>query len=1522
MAIDHRATLREIKTFHQLVSYLRDQMNWPIEKDSFEDVDDLFYDYTAEELGIDAKNAAKIRKIKRLRPLTANQPWGIFFVEFEPKRLPVVALRRILSQAVRKKRATTRGAEQIAWSMGDLLFISNYGEGDERQITFAHFSQSEEKSDLPTLKVLGWDNLDTAGHLDLVASELTEHLAWPDDDSDTEAWRTQWRSAFTLAHREVISTAKQLSVHLAGLARNIRDRIITALKIETERGPLTRLMNAFRKALVHDLDASGFADMYAQTITYGLLSARITDPQKKTADDFTAHLRTNPFLRELMEEFLHIGGRKKKAGGAGIDFDELGVADVVELLDEANMEAVVRDFGDRNQQEDPVIHFYEHFLSAYNKQLKIQRGVFYTPQPVVSYIVRSVHELLQTEFGLADGLADTTTWGEMLKKHPDLKLPPLTDEPGEERTISPDEPFVQILDPATGTATFLVEVIDVIHRTLGAKWQQQRLTDAQQRAAWNDYVPQHLLPRLHAFELMMAPYAIAHMKIGLKLVETGYRFGTDERARIYLTNALEQPNDKQLSLIGFDALAHEAAAVNEIKRHKRFTVVIGNPPYSNYGQLNKNPWILALLNEYKRGLGERKLNLDDDFIKFLRFSQVCIDRSGTGLLGFITNHTYLDGVTHRRLRKSLMESFRSSRLINLHGSIKKAERCPDGTPDQNVFDIQQGVAIGVFTKSPDGPAQVFHCDLWGMREVKYRWLDKHSIRDTTWQEVIPTEDRFYFVPHNLASDSDYNDFVSIRDAFVEAATGFETARDHFAIGFTAQDLKTRLQDLVGSDPDAVIRSRWGLDDKRDWHLSTARARLRQLKDAFADIRSCCYRPFDNRTTHYNDFIVTWPRVKVLGCIDTKNPALVAARMVKGEEPNHFFVVNQPTEKIFISGKTSNNAFIFPLYQCEGGQGFLSTKSGSQGSERKLNLREAFRTRFMSKLGPADKNYDIEAVAADIFHYAYAVFHSPGYRSRYAEFLKIDFPRLPLTENVELFRAMARLGGELTALHLLESPRLAQRITEFIGGPNSAVEKISWSRDTVWVDKAQTTGFRGVREPVWNFHIGGYQVCEKWLKDRKGRTLSKDDLAHYQKIVVALSETIRLMREIDEVIEAHGGWPGAFQTEARPPAEKGSAPPFRIVADPPEEERYVTCVPLVPLKVAAGAFSESQHIVDDEWEWAEVKATHRLRPGMFVAQVEGRSMEPRIRDGAWCLFASPVTGTRHGKTVLAKLHRDADPESGSNYTLKRYESEKVQSEEGWEHARITLKPENPEFEPLVFDQSPEDSFAVIAELVEVLADATPEPEDDPTPEPEPDPAPRASRATSNPLQQQLISPPRRVAVAPTHGIFSTPPPRPSPTDDDSDARPVRIVDEFEVEDVLLHIRGIINSSDPIPRDEAIREITHALGGERVGSNVRDLIDSALTTASRRLIVETVGGALIPATRTIEDYHRDFLKTTLNAVIGHTWTDEDEAIRAATRHLGFNRTGPNIREAFKSAINGLIRQKELERNGRMLRRVSTS
>ena len=392
----------------------------------------------------------------------------------------------------------------------------------------------------------------------------------------------------------------------------------------------------------------------------------------------------------MLSTFLTAGGRKGK-----LDFDELGIQEVVEVLnaEETDLNSVLRDFGNRGRGEDPVIHFYEDFLREYDKKLKVQRGVFYTPQPVVSYIVRSVHELLQTEFGLEDGLASTATWGEMVERVKGLQIPAGT---------KASDPFVVVLDPATGTATFLVEVIDLIHKTMKAKWKKEGHLPLQIPKLWNEYVPKQLLPRLHGHELMMAPYAIAHMKIGLKLAETGYRFSTEERARIYLTNALE-PWVKQLPLIGFDVLAHEAAAVNEIKRHKRFTVVIGNPPYS-ISSANTGEWIQRLVQTYKNGLNEINVNsLSDDYVKFLRFSEHVVSSTCMGIIGMITNNSYVDGTIHRVMRASLLRSFRKLFFLDLHGSAKVFNKAGEHGKDENVFDIQQGVAIALLV-CPPAPA--------------------------------------------------------------------------------------------------------------------------------------------------------------------------------------------------------------------------------------------------------------------------------------------------------------------------------------------------------------------------------------------------------------------------------------------------------------------------------------------------------------------------------------------------------------------------------------------------------------------------------------------------------------------------------------------------------------------------------------------------------------------------------------------------------------------------------------------------
>ena len=948
---------------------------------------------------------------------------------------------------------------------------------------------------------------------------------------------------FDEGRREVITTSRTLAVKLAELARDIRARINTVLSIETEKGPVTKLMKAFQETLVHDLDEDGFADMYAQTIAYGLLSARITDPRGSTADDFAGQIPiTNPFLKELMETFLDVGGRKRRTGGGtGIDFDELGVSEVVELLDDANMEAVVRDFGDRNPQEDPVIHFYELFLKEYDAKKRMQRGVFYTPRPVVSFIVRSVDELLRTEFGLEDGLADTTTWHELSKRHKDLEIP---------EGVSPDQAFVQILDPATGTGTFLVEVIDTIYRTMKEKWEREAggplLADVQ--GQWNEYVPKYLLPRLHGYELLMAPYAIAHLKVGLKLYETGYRFGTNERARVYLTNALEPVYDSSGRFeFAIPALAHEAQAVNEIKQKHRFTVVTGNPPYSIISA-NSGEWIVALCETYKETVRTRERQiqaLSDDYVKFVRLAQWQLERSASGVIGMITNNGYLDGHLFVDLRSSMLRACPSVRVLNLHGNLRTRERTPDGELDVNVFDIQTGVAVILARKPPHiGEPGVSYSDLWGDRESKYSRLIEVDRDTISWNRLDLADPSAPWIPIKRDVGHEWDSMMSLvevfgtgdlsRDAQKRYAAGFVSQQDDFAIAFSRREICARVEALLDSHmTEERLRQRFKLCTTTQWSFDRARAEL-ATEDIAELVTRCSYRPFDCRYTVFHRGVVSILRKELMRhLLRHKNIALLATRGISRQIFAHVFATSGPVDR-HILDNASESMFAFPLFIYPGATLTDRVSALLTHQERVVNLAPRFLAEIYSAVPSGDP-----PSPEDSFQYIYSVLHSPAYRERYSEFLSIDFARIPLPGDSEVFRDMARLGGELVALHLMESPKLDNFITTPVGSGELQVEKVSYSDETVWVDKAKTRGFRGVLEEVWNFYIGGYQVCEKWLKDRQakggkkprpGRVLTDEDIAHYQKIVVALNETIRIMKEIDEVIDEHGGWPDAFQVE--------------------------------------------------------------------------------------------------------------------------------------------------------------------------------------------------------------------------------------------------------------------------------------------------------------------------------------------------------------------------------------------------------
>jgi len=714
---------------------------------------------------------------------------------------------------------------------------------------------------------------------------------------------------FMLTQIPVVSNPKELATRMAAVAQLIRNAIHLAFESEEGGGSLHTQMEGFKQVLLPDLTYNRFADMYAQTICYGLFAARCN---AKPGTIFTREHaaydipKTNPFLRKM---FGHI---------AGPDLDERivwAVDDFAELLNRSDMEAILRDFGKRIRQEDPVVHFYETFLAEYDPKMRELRGVYYTPEPVVSYIVRSVDYLLKKEFGLPDGLADNSK----------IKLVSSDGKSSIDPVRIPHK--VQILDPATGTGTFLYYIINQVHELFKGN-----------KGMWSSYVSEHLLPRLFGFELLMAPYAVAHLKLGLQLAETGYDFRVNERLGVYLTNTLEEGFEGP-TLPFVQWLVDEAAAAGNVKYDAPVMVVLGNPPYSGHSA-NKGKWITNLLHDKSgnyfevdgESLGERNPKwLNDDYVKFIRFAQWRIERTGYGILAFITNHGYLDNPTFRGMRQSLMQSFDEIYILDLHGNSKKKERSPDGTKDENVFDIQQGVAIGVFVKKRGKVGvsygvRVYHAHLWGPREVyertpqgqrlvggKYHWLAEHDVSTTGWTILKPQSPFHLFSQHDINLFVEYEKGTKVTEIMPLNGVGMTTARDHVVIDYDERPILERaslFRDYRGSDAD--ICSLLGIPMKLGWDISKARKLIKQEHDLKQYIKPILYRPFDDRLIFYHDSLV-WRTVRrvmeqmLLG----KNVGLISARSNKSQNPDHFFCSRLIIETKV--GESTTQSCLFPLY---------------------------------------------------------------------------------------------------------------------------------------------------------------------------------------------------------------------------------------------------------------------------------------------------------------------------------------------------------------------------------------------------------------------------------------------------------------------------------------------------------------------------------------------------------------------------------------------------------------------------------
>ena len=931
---------------------------------------------------------------------------------------------------------------------------------------------------------------------------------------------------------QAVSTALELAERMARLTRLIRDIVVESFANDLASEQVRDLHRAFEEVLIPNLTVKDFADMFAQTMAYGLFAARANHAGEENFTRREAGYeipRTNPFLRKLFA--VVTGPELDDEPYSGI------VDDLAQLLAIADLDSIFESFGAKSISSDPVVHFYETFLASYDPEMREMRGVYYTPRAIVSYIVSSVDLLLRACFDCDDGFAQASA--------------PRFDEDQKDEGARE----VVVLDPACGTGTFLYSIIDRI---------RAEFTERDDAGMWPAYVREELIPKLFGFELLVAPYAVAHLKLGMQLAaqdlpepdRSKWEYPAEEGSRlgIYLTNTLEEAVKKSELLLG-SFISEEANAAADIKRSLPILVVLGNPPYSGHSA-NKGPWITKLISDYaeeRPGIPKPAQGkwLQDDYVKFIRFGEWRIERTGAGVLAFITNHSYLDSPTFAGMRSHLMETFTDIYILDLHGNAKKGERASDGGRDQNVFDIQQGVSISIFVKEPGNtdPARVHHADLFGSRQWKYDWLEQHDIESTDWVSVTPDEPFHLFVPQDLDLRDEFERGWSVAEIMGEGgkpAPGLVTTQDEFAISWTEADARTKVAQLIETRDEDQARSRWKLCSTDQWDYEKAKKNLSD-GDWESKVGPVLYRPFDVRWTVYDPNVAVHRRERVTGQLQAgPNLALITTKATKGESFAHVQASRLAAEAICMSSKTSNNGFVFPLYlypDSSGKQRKLLIEGEPTG--RRPNVSPVFIEELEARLAAEfvpDGTGDLEGTFGpeDVFAYIYAVLHTPGYRQRYVEQLRRDFPHVPLPLDIVFFAEMVRLGHELVGLHLLDKapaapePSFPGRGADIVvaghprymppGAPDPEGGSTALKRGRVYISgkgDGPAQYFEGVDPGVWEFRVGGYRVCEKWLKDRRKRKLDLGEIKLYQRMVATLGSTIAIMAQLDEIAPA---WP--------------------------------------------------------------------------------------------------------------------------------------------------------------------------------------------------------------------------------------------------------------------------------------------------------------------------------------------------------------------------------------------------------------
>ncbi len=925
-------------------------------------------------------------------------------------------------------------------------------------------------------------------------------------------------TAFAERTSQTIKSPETLATMMAARAKQLADSINKALHLNIEIGEhskLTSSYNQFKKGLMEDISPAEFADVYAQTIAYGMFAARYHDStlptfSRREAAELIPH--SNPFLRQLFTEI------------AGNDVDE-GIRwildDLVHIFQFADVKAIMSKYGRAAQMNDPVIHFYETFLAAYDPKLRKARGVWYTPEPVVDFIVRAVDDILKSDFGLIEGLTDESKIQlkidhnphETSKKHKAIQ--------------TKDVHRVQILDPATGTGTFLTHIVKHIHKQF-----------KNDQGGWQSYVDAHLIPRLNGFELLMASYAMAHLKLDMTLADTGYTAPRTQQNRfnIYLTNSLEEQHTDAGGLLAH-YLAEESRQASRIKDQTPVMVVIGNPPYSGISS-NNSEWISSLIDDYKYvdgvHFGERKHWLNDDYVKFIRFGEHFVEKNGEGVLAFINPHGYLDNPTFRGMRWHLLQTFDKIYTIDLHGNSKKKETAPDGSVDQNVFDIMQGVSINIFVKTGDKSkgelAKVFHHDVFGKRNLKYDFLIEKSLKTVEFSELKVEEPHYFFVPKNNDGQSAYEEGFRVDEMFAKNVTGIVTMGDGFIVANTKEELKTRLEYFLQNQvSESQLKNDFDLGKNYAAWILENKPKIELDDSKFVKI---AYRPFDTRWTYFDNKLLWRWRFEVMkNMLNYGNIALTMPKQTPENESAGAFISNSIFAHKCCSAYNINNVFPLYIYPEAAIDGVPNPRVPNFNPQTIAAFADALGLAFVSEKPASATTF----APIDVLDYIYAVLHSPTYRETYNEFLKIDFPRVPYPTNAADFWQLVALGAQLRALHLLDDAafdddalttcfeqidqngqadnRVTRKIVKTDWQITSAADEPATGR--VFINDNQC--FENIPEAAFNFYIGGYQPAQKWLKDRQGRTLERADKKHYGRIIHALTRTAALMAAVDEVL---------------------------------------------------------------------------------------------------------------------------------------------------------------------------------------------------------------------------------------------------------------------------------------------------------------------------------------------------------------------------------------------------------------------